>query len=123
VRSTRGLDFDEFVGDYLSDAPSPMTADISDPIRFFCNSAGDIAVDHIFAYEHWPAFQAFMVEAVGDPGAVAKHNVSPERETVLSGPLRRRVETRLAPAIRLHRMALDGKTTGVVPPERSLQPI
>jgi hypothetical protein len=123
VRSTRGLEFDEFVGDYLSDMPSPMTADISDPIRFFCNSAGDIAVDHIFAYENWATFQGFMVKTVGDPGAVSERNVSPARETALSSPLRRRIEARLAPAIRLHRMALEGETTGVVPPELSLQPI
>lgn len=105
-RSTAGVTFAAFVTDYLSDARSPMTEGIGDPAGFFAPKQGQAAIDHLFAYEDWAGFQAFLSRRIGPPGPDARINVSPRGDTDLPDPLRQRLEQRLAPAICLHRAAL-----------------
>jgi hypothetical protein len=104
-KSTAGLDFADFVGDYLSDRPSPMTADIGDPIQFFLNRDGEIGVDHVFAYEDTGSLVAMLTRAAGGDGTVNRRNVSPPGDVSLPPALRQRLESRLARAVRLHRAA------------------
>lgn len=82
-RSTSGISFDSFVLALASDTP-PEFAQIGSQFRFLTDGQGNVAVDHLFAYEDQPALIAFLSERLGVVIEPQEKNVSPRIPAPLS---------------------------------------
>jgi hypothetical protein len=93
--STADISFDTFVSAYLSE-PQPKFAHVGRPARFVSGKDGDVAVDHLFRYDHMSEFQAFLAERMRETLSFGKVNVSPAMELSLSPDIRRSAEKVMA---------------------------
>ena len=74
--STKGVSFDQFVGEFLSDAPAPY-AKVGSQARFLCDEDGSVSVDQLFQYEQLPHAVAFLEDRLSCKLELEKLNVSP----------------------------------------------
>lgn len=94
-RRTDGIGFPAFVEAYLAEDP-PEFARVGRPADFLRGRDGQPAVDHLFRYENFAGFRAFLEARFGGPLAFPALNVSPPADTALPAPLRARAEAALA---------------------------
>jgi len=80
--STKDISFDQFVREVIED--TKKRAQIGRQFNFLTNGAGDVLVDHLFAYEDQSAFLMFLSEKLEHPVELAAKNVSPQVKTDLS---------------------------------------
>lgn len=83
ARSTRDISFDDFVRAVIADDP-PEFAKIGSQHTFLTSKAGEVLVDHLFAYENQPELLAFLTRRFGVPIAPGRQNVSPPKDAPLS---------------------------------------
>ncbi|MEP3687087.1 MAG: hypothetical protein ABJN05_08345 [Sulfitobacter dubius] len=91
--STKGLTFEQFVLEVLSDAPPPR-AQVGSQFSFLTSGQGALLVQHLFAYENQPAFRDFLEDRLDREIALKPKNVSPD----LPAPLSTAVEAQLRAA-------------------------
>ncbi|KKK81497.1 hypothetical protein LCGC14_2812840, partial [marine sediment metagenome] len=91
--STKGLTFEQFALEVISDAPPPR-AQIGSQFSFLTPGQGDLLVQHLFAYESQPAFRDFLADRLGREIKLKPKNVSPD----VPAPLSSEVEARLRAA-------------------------
>ena len=91
--STKGLTFEQFVLEVLSDAPPPR-AQVGSQFSFLTSGQGALLVQHLFAYENQPAFRDFLEDRLDRGIALKPKNVSPD----LPAPLSTAVEAQLRAA-------------------------
>ncbi|EDQ05452.1 hypothetical protein DSM14862_02440 [Sulfitobacter indolifex] len=91
--STKGLTFEQFALEVISDAPPPR-AQIGSQFSFLTSGQGDLLVQHLFAYESQPAFRDFLADRLGREIKLKPKNVSPD----VPAPLSSEVEARLRAA-------------------------
>lgn len=82
-RYTGDMSFDSFVQDLLSDAP-PEHAVIGSQHRMLTSKKGELLVDHLFRYEQFEIFEAFLTQRFGAQPELKTQNASPEMELDLS---------------------------------------
>jgi hypothetical protein len=95
AQSTAGLSFDAFVEGWLQD-PEPEFARVGRQSRFVSDDAGQVAVDHLFAYERLDLAVGFLEQRLGLTLDLARHNVSRDRATALSPPVEARLRREAA---------------------------
>jgi hypothetical protein len=78
-RTTRGMGFDRFVQDYMTD-PRPPHADVGSQARFLTLPDGTVGVDRLFAYERIDRFVGFLEDRLDCEIILPTLNVSPEAE-------------------------------------------
>jgi hypothetical protein len=81
--SCRSMSFDDYIRAVASDTP-PDCAQIGSQFVFLSDGAGQLGVDHLFAYAHQPAFLAFMEERLKMTIRLKRQNVSPRMRAPLS---------------------------------------
>lgn len=89
--STAGLDFETFVNAYLEDKPPPF-ANVGRQARFVALNSGDVGIDHLFRYDNFAAYLAFLEARFSTRLHVERRNVSPDTTFDLSPSLRRRLQ-------------------------------
>lgn len=90
-QSTKGLSFDQFVEGYMSD-PQPAFAAVGAQARFLTHPKTGETVDHLFRYDAFAQFQAFLEERLGQRFALDRVNTSTEMPLSLSPDLARALE-------------------------------
>lgn len=102
AHSTRGLDFERFVQMYLDNARPP--ANIGRQSRFVSDRQGDLAVDHLFAYEDLDACIGFLSRRLNTAIELGHSNVSPpaQADPSLSPRTLVRLREDLAADFRIH---------------------
>ncbi len=105
-RSTRGMDFDSFVGAYLSKPPPPPAA-VGVQSRFLSGPRGEGGVDTLFRYEAMEAFCLWLSRRLDLPLELKRENVSPGGGGTpeLSPAMRARLQAERAACFRLHEQA------------------
>lgn len=83
-RSTRGLSFDAYVREVISDDPPPR-AQIGSQFNFLTDGTGRVMAAHVFAYEAQPAFRAFLSQRLKTTVTFGISNVSPDADSTLDG--------------------------------------
>lgn len=81
-RSTRGMNFDDFVRAWCQD-PRPAFADVGSQARFLRPRQGQ-GVDRLFRYEEIDTFVDFLEDRLGCEITLPRVNVSPKGATDLS---------------------------------------
>lgn len=109
TNSTAGLSFAEFIEGFLAEEP-PSWADVGRPYRFVSDGQGRVAVDHLFAYDHQDALQAFLAERLGHPVIPPRRNNSPDAGLDLPEALEARLARALAPDLALHAALMAGES-------------
>jgi len=105
--STAGRSFDEFVEAYLTPAP-PAFARVGSQARFASNKAGEVIVDHLFAYEDQASLRRFLQERLGVEITPPERNVSPPGKLSLDPGTEARLREVFAPDFTLHARARTG---------------
>lgn len=82
-RSTADISFDDFLDAAIQQTPPPF-ADVGSQARFLTAQDGSIPVHHLFAYEAWESFHAFLEDRFGRPLTFERLNVSPPRALAVS---------------------------------------
>lgn len=93
--STRGLSFDDFVGEYVKGKPAPFAA-VGSQAKFLNDGDGNLAVDHLFRYEAQPKLVQYFEARLGMNINLPRLNVSPQIELDLSAPVREKLERKCA---------------------------
>ena len=105
--STAGVGFAAFLEETLSPDPPPR-ARIGRQSRFVSDSAGNVIVDHLFAYEDQPALAAFLSHRLGrqidPPGEV--RNAAPRVVADLPEAVAATARAGLSAELALHDRAL-----------------
>ena len=104
--STRGMSFDEYVLEVISDEPAPC-AGIGTQYGFL-TVRGDTPVDHLFAYEHQPLIRGFLEERLGTALNLKEKNVSPDIPAPISPEVEARLRKARAKEFALYDRILDG---------------
>ena len=78
--STKGLEFPDFVDEYLRQKSAPY-ARLGSQGRFVTDDAGDLLVTHLFCYDDMGAFMNFMNKRLGTDAHLNRVNVSPDTTT------------------------------------------
>ena len=81
--SSAELSFDDYVRAVISRDPPPF-AQIGSQFTFLTDDAGEVQVDHLFAYEKQLAFRQFLSERLEDTVEIAPKNISPAIDAPLS---------------------------------------
>lgn len=90
--STRGISFEKFVADYLSETPPPH-AEIGSQSGMLSYGKPLHVVDHLYKYENPEAIGAFLSDRLKVTlGKLPVLNASPDAEIALSRKLRSRLE-------------------------------
>lgn len=87
--STRGMSFDDYVLEVISDDPAPC-AGIGQQFNFL-TIKGETPVNHLFAYENQPLIRGFIEDRLGTTLNLKDKNVSPD----IAAPLSPEVEAKL----------------------------
>ncbi|WP_227267450.1 hypothetical protein [Roseobacter weihaiensis] len=82
-RSTRDISFDDYIKEVVSDTPREH-ARIGTQRGFLTNKAGELAVDHLFAYTAQEALLAFLSDRLDTDITLKRRNVSPALKAPLS---------------------------------------
>ena len=101
VNSTADLSFSAFVAAYMQ-TPRPRFAQVGRQARFVSDTDGMLAVKHLFKYENFAAYTAFLEDRFGTRIALPRVNVSPERDAPLDPALRRELQDMLADEYAFH---------------------
>ena len=104
-KSTAHVSFAEFVEAYLLPEP-PQFARVGYPSKFVESAEGQMGVDHLFRYEEFDAFTAFLETRFKRPLAFARRNSSPKMALDLPKNLKIRLETERATDFDLYERAL-----------------
>ena len=104
-RSTRDMNFTQFVEGYLS-RPQPAFAAVGRQARFLTNPDDGACVDILFQYEAMPAVTEWLSARLARPVELGFQNVSPECDLGLPAALRSRLEQHLAEDYEMHARAL-----------------
>jgi hypothetical protein len=97
----RDMGFDEFVLAALEPKP-PAFAKIGTQRAFVSGRGGEIAVDHLFAYERPLVFRDFLSARLGFAVKTAQKNVSPPADTAISAAVEARLRQVQAAEFDLH---------------------
>ncbi|MEX3314597.1 hypothetical protein [Sulfitobacter sp. PS-8MA] len=81
--STKGLTFEQFALEVISDDPPPR-AQIGSQFAFLTSDKGKLLIQHLFAYERQPAFREFLSEKLAREVTLKPKNVSPDVPAPLS---------------------------------------
>ncbi|QFT59034.1 hypothetical protein FIU94_09360 [Sulfitobacter sp. THAF37] len=81
--STRGITFDAYVREVISDAPPPR-AQIGSQFNFLTDGRETVMAEHVFAYENQTGFRQFMSDRLKTDVKLKPKNVSPDADTGLS---------------------------------------
>ena len=100
AQSTRGLSFDRFVLDHLSD-PCPVHAAVGRQSRLIAPAAA-CRVDHLFRHDRMDALLAFLADRTGVRAILPRRNVSPDAPLDLSAATEARLRADLAPDFALY---------------------
>ena len=103
-RSTRGMDFERFVQDYLR-RPQPPHAAVGAQGRFLTASQGTVRVDRLFRHDRMEDCCAWLSERLETEIALPSANVSPTRPMVLSEATRARLRRERAGCFALYEQA------------------
>ncbi len=103
-RSTRGMDFERFVQDYLR-RPQPPHAAVGAQGRFLTASQGTVRVDRLFRHDRMEDCCAWLSERLETEIALPSANVSPTRPMVLSEATRARLRRERAGCFALYEKA------------------
>lgn len=114
--STQERSFADFVSGYLQ-SRQPAFAAVGRQSRFVRKQDGEIGVDHLFAYEHFPALVRFLETRLGHAISLPRCNVSPGGNLDLPAEIRARATDRLKDEFDLHRLAV--RSSGRETPARS----
>lgn len=104
--STSDLSFDDFIRDVIRDDPPPY-ARIGNQHSFLCGRAGDILVDHLFAYERQATLRDFLTARLGTPLVFKQKNVSPDIPAPISPEVEAALRDARAPEFALHARARE----------------
>lgn len=99
--STHGISFDDFVLAYMK-GKKPGFADVGSQVQFMKTQPNGTSVTHAFRYEDQARLQAFLEARLGVKLELARENVSPQMELVLSEDVRRRFERKCADEFELY---------------------
>ena len=94
--STRGINFDEFVLEYMKDDPAPLAA-VGSQAKFLQDENGSLGVNHLFRYEAQPALLAFLEARLGRTITLNRRNVSPKLPVTLTTAVETRLRETRAP--------------------------
>lgn len=90
--STRGMSFEDFVGETLK--PLPVApAQVGSQSKFLRFSDGSLGIDRLFRYEAMPHYIAYLETRLRTKITTARRNVSPEMPLSLPDDLRDAVQT------------------------------
>lgn len=104
--STLNLSFDDFIRDVIRDDPPPY-AQIGNQHNFLCDPAGDLMVDHLFAYERQATLRDFLTTRIGAPLVFKQKNVSPDIPAPISPHVEDALRDARASEFALHARALE----------------
>ena len=107
-QSTKGLSFDEFVEGYLAET-QPAFAAVGSQARFLTHPKTSETVDHLYCYDAFDGFQAFLEVRLGQSFALDRVNTSTELQLTLSPSLARRLEAAYAADFALYETAYAPK--------------
>ena len=93
--STRGISFDDFVGEYVKGKPAAFAA-VGSQAKFLNTPDGTVGVDHLFRYDAQPRLIAFLQNRLNVRLELPQLNVSPRMELTLSAPMRDKLERKCA---------------------------
>lgn len=93
--STKNISFDDFVLEYIKGKPEPF-ANVGSQAKFVCDGDGQIAVDHLFAYDRQDRLIAFLEDRLDVTLTLNRLNVSPRREVPLSPQVEAKLRDRRA---------------------------
>ena len=93
--STAGLSFEDFVEGYLA-APRAGFANVGSQAQFLEPRPNGTEVTHLFRYENFGDYVAFLEARLGLPLALERRNVSPAADLGLSPALLARLEAACA---------------------------
>jgi len=101
-KSTRGMDFADFVRGYMQDV-RPAFAKVSAQSRFLAGMNGaPLGVEKLFRYENLPAFVAYLEEQLDFAIELPRENVSPAGDLALPDALAAELRAYLAPEYALY---------------------
>lgn len=100
--STRDMSFDAFVTAYLSEEKPPF-ARVGRPYRFVTTVENRVGVTHLYKYDSWPAYVAFMEERFGLTLTPERLNVSGEADLTLSDATRAALQSEMEEDYRVYR--------------------
>ncbi len=88
--STAHISFDDFVVEYMKDAPEPF-AQVGRQSNFVARKNGEIGVDFLFRYEDFDLFADFISERFGERFDFGHLNASPKADLGLTAQNRQKV--------------------------------
>ncbi|MFD0978607.1 gamma-glutamyl kinase [Tropicimonas aquimaris] len=103
--STADLSFQEFVAAYLQPSQPPY-AEVGRQSRFVSAPGKAVAVDHLFAYEHFPTLLRFLEGRLGHRIRLGRTNVSPAGELDLPDSMAQLAARKLKDEFSLHKIAV-----------------
>jgi len=89
-KSTADISFEEFVLEYMSDAPEPF-AQVGRQSNFIGGSDGSVAVDLLFRYEDFERFSQFVSDLFGENFTFPQLNTSPKLDLELPSDTKRKI--------------------------------
>ncbi|SMY07613.1 gamma-glutamyl kinase [Flavimaricola marinus] len=93
--STRGISFDDFVGEYVRGKPAPFAA-VGSQAKFLNDGDGHLAVNHLFRYEAQPKLIDYLESRLQLKIDLPRLNVSPKVDAELSTEMREKLERKCA---------------------------
>ena len=99
--SAAGISFDDFVLAAIEDTPPPF-ARVGSQFAFVTDDAGDVRIDHLFAYEKQAVFRRFLEDRLGQKIETKEMNVSPSAPTPISPEVEAQLRTARADDFALH---------------------
>ncbi len=93
--STAQYSFDEFLQAYMTDTQPPF-AKVGSQARFVSDETGEVAVDHLFRYDHLSHFYRFLEARLNCEIETSPQNVSPSMELSVSKDTKLKILQRLA---------------------------
>ena len=101
VKSTGGITFERFLRDWLREEP-PEHARVGRPSEFLAPAPNGPPLDHLFRYDEFDTFAAFLERRFGRTLATSRMNVSPVLSLEAPADLLAEVRAALAPDYALY---------------------
>jgi hypothetical protein len=99
--NTHGISFDDFVLAYMK-GKRPGFAEVGSQLRFLERQPNGTGVTHLFRYENQPRLRAFLEDRLDVKLTLARENVSPEINVVLSPDVEERFRTKCSDEFALY---------------------
>lgn len=100
-RSTRGISFEQFAADYMTQ-PQPPHAQVGAQARFLSGPEDGPGVDRLFCYERLDSFLGFLEDRLDCEIILPRLNTSPPAEVTLSPQMEQKLRAHMQPDIRLY---------------------